>query len=144
MKEYEVTLQEGLGKGLRPDSFQERGGERLTECFNVVPRGNGVELYTAATDLNANDIAWGTSYPTAAEVETATIIISVKDYTTSADVAGVTVFIDGVSKGTTDANGDLEIADVTTGIHKVVMTKALYLDSDTDDLVNDFVVVTGS
>ena len=94
--------------------------------------------------MNTSNIAWGTSYPTVAEVETATIIVSVKDYITSVDVEGVTIYIDGVSKGTTNADGDLEIADVTTGIHKVVMTKALYLDSDEDELVNDFIVVTGS
>ncbi len=144
MREFEVTLADPLFAGLRSSDRRERNTVQLIECYNVVPSGKGIDFHEAITSLNADGIAWGTSYPTAAEVETTTITVSVKDYVTSEDLEGVSVYLDGVLKGTTDANGDLEIADVTVGIHAVTLTKALYVDSDEDDLVNDYIVVTGS
>jgi len=51
------------------------------------------------------------------------------------------VFIDTVNKGTTDADGLITITDVTVGSHAIKMTKTGYEDSDTDTLINDFIMV---
>ena len=54
----------------------------------------------------------------------------------------VAVYLDDVRKGNTDADGELDIANVSVGGHTLKLTKAGYDDSDADDLYNDYIVVT--
>jgi len=65
------------------------------------------------------------------------ITINVSDYVTDSLLEDVTVYLDGVNKGTTDADGNIDISNVTVGHHTVKFTKTGYLDSDEDDLDND-------
>lgn len=72
------------------------------------------------------------------ELETSTdITIIVKEYTSDVEVSGATVYVDGDNKGTTDAEGKINLQDVTIGPHTIKVTKAGYLDTDEDDLDND-------
>ena len=97
-------------------------------------------LHEQLTSLNAAATWDGEGQKSAASL-TRTITIYVADYVAETDLAAVAVYLDGVSKGNTDANGELDIASVGVGGHTLKLTKAAYTDSDADDLYNDFIMV---
>ena len=142
MKEFEAVFSEGLSKGLRRDNYGERDKERLTECFNVMPMENGVKLYEALDDLNAAGVVWGGRGQDLSSLGTTTITVNVTDYITGTDIESVSVYIDDVYKGRTDANGDLEIVGIELGGHSIKMKATGYTDSDEDELLNDYILVT--
>jgi hypothetical protein len=107
-----------------------------------MPTESGLGFHEDVISLDADDISWGAESSSQGDLGTTTITISVKDYTTEEDLEGVSVYLDNVLKGTTDSEGDIEISDVTIGIHYVRMTKSLYVNSNVDDLLNDYIVVT--
>jgi len=142
MKEFEAVFSDGLGKGLRASSRRERNTERLTECFNVGPKDGGVELHEAFDSLNASGVAWGGMGQSLPSLGTRDVTFDVTDYVSGADLQTVSVWVDGVLKGTTDANGELDVADVELGGHTLKLTKTGYTDSDDDTLLNDYFMVT--
>ena len=141
MKEFETTFR-GLSVGLRAFKNIGRNDHSLVECYNLEPRGKeeGPVIHEALTSLNAT-ATWEGEGQKSASALTRTITIYVRDYIAETDLATVAVYLDGVSKGNTDANGELDIAAVAVGGHKLKLTKTGYVDSDADDLYNDFIMV---
>lgn len=107
-----------------------------------MPTEAGPEAHKAVTDLNASGVSWGGLGKWSAATATRTITIRVTDYVDNSELQTVSVYIDSVLKGTTDANGELDVAGVATGGHTLKLTKTGYQDSDADDLLNDYIMVT--
>ena len=141
MKAFELPLSRALQNGLRPYDRSIRNNEYLEECHNLAPMEGGVEAHETITPLNSSGIAWGGEGQYTPSSITRTITIRVTDYTDDAELEDVTVYLDGNSEGTTDANGELEIADVEVGGHELKLTKTGYQDSDADTLFNDYIFV---
>lgn len=141
MRQGEVNLTKALMKGLRRYEETGRGEDWLVECHNWAPAEGGLEPHDTLTSFGATGISWGGEGVYSPTGITRTITIRVTDYVDEEELSGVTVYIDGVSKGTTDANGELEITNVTVGGHELKMTKSGYLDSDADTLMNDYIHV---
>ena len=140
MKEFNFKLKDTLFTGLRKFPNNPREDGTLVECHNLVPAEDGLELHEYVTSMNEAASFGGLGSESASDT-TRTITINVADFVDLADLQTVEVFIDTVSKGTTDANGLITIADVTVGSHAIKMTKAGYSDSDADTLINDFIMV---
>lgn len=142
MREDTYVFSEGLTKGLRRFKTNPINNESLIELHNLSPEKLGIEAHEALTNLNASGISWGGIGSKAAITDTRDITISISDYVTEGDVAGASVYIDDVLQGTTDANGEIDITGITVGGHTIKVTAAGYVDSDDDDLLNDYFVVT--
>ena len=142
MRGFQYTFQEGLTGGLRRYSSNPRNKQSLVECHNAMPSDDGLRFHIDVTSLDADDIDWDSVHVSASAVGTANITISIKDFVTDVDLVGVSVYLDGALKGTTDALGDLDIAAVSIGIHSIRLTLVDYVDSNLDDLYNDYIVVT--
>lgn len=140
MKEFNFRMKDTLFAGLRKFSNDQRRDEALVVCHNLAPAERGLELHEYITSMNETASFGGLGVVEASET-TRTITINVADFITDADLQTVTVFIDEVNKGTTDANGLITIEDVTVGNHAIKMTKTGYTDSDSDTLVNDYIMV---
>ena len=141
MKEFEFNFDD-LGVGLVPYVNRPRNEKGLLECQNVMPMEEGLEIHEVFTSLNADSVSWGGLGKLTIPTFTRDVTINVSDYTGGAVIEGVTVYIDDVSQGTTDANGNITCSDVEVGVHTLKMTKTGYQDSDTDDLYyNDLLVV---
>jgi len=72
------------------------------------------------------------------------ITLNVKDWATEVDVSGVTVYVDGTWKGSTDGDGNISLSNITVGDHTLRLTKSGYLNSDLDDLANDSFTVSSA
>ena len=142
MREFEFTFDEGLKHGLRRFSNNPRGEQNLVECHNIAPAEQGPELHEAVIDLNASGVTWGGLGQFSAASATRDITIHIADYIDTTELEDVSVYIDNVLKGTTDASGELDIDDVAVGGHTLKLTKTGYLDSDADTLLNDYIMVT--
>lgn len=142
MKEFEFTFKEGLTKGLRRFTTGPREEQDLVECHHLVPTEKGLGLHEAVVDLNAASVTWGGLGKWTAADATRDITIHIADYIDAAELQTVSVYIDSVLKGTTDANGELDVDGVAVGGHTLKLTKTGYLDSDADTLLNDYIVVT--
>jgi hypothetical protein len=115
----------------------------MFELHNLAPAEQGLEVHEEILSMAGAgpDDSWpgyGTYTPAA---QTRDITIRVTDYVSDAELQTVTVYIDSVSKGTTDVNGELDISSVAVGGHELKLTKAGYLDSDADTLFNDYIMV---
>ncbi len=141
MKEFEYPLTDILLKGLRRFPGP-RNAEELEDCHNLMPMEERLNVHEQITDMDADGITWDGLGKLTVAVSTKTITVRVSDYLDDSDLQTVTVWLDGVNKGTTDANGELDIANVAVGGHTIKLTKASYTDSDLDDLLNDYIVVT--
>ena len=141
MKQGEVDLTKALKRGLRKFAESPRNSLWLIECHNLAPSEEGIEPHETVTSLGATSIAWGGEgqYSTTSIIRD--IIIRVTDYVDDDELSGVTVWLDLVNKGTTDANGEIALHGVTVGGHELKLTKAGYLDSDNDTLFNDYIMV---
>ena len=151
MREFSSKIK--LEKGLRQFSTGIRSVEGLTECFNLAPAENGLEVHESINSLNASGVTWGghgAGYGAAGgdgpggggdSGTLRDIVINVQDYSDDSDLEDVTVYIDGVSQGTTDSDGNITINDIAVGGHTLKMTKTGYYDSDADTLYNDFIMV---
>jgi len=106
-----------------------------------MPTETGLEVHKAVNDLNTS-YSWGGLGKWTVAGATRDITIHVADYIDATELETVSVYIDSVLKGTTDANGELDIDDVAVGGHALKLTKTGYLDSDADTLLNDYIVVT--
>lgn len=141
MKQGEVDLSRALKRGLRRFPVSPKNSEWLLECHNWAPAEDGIETHEQLVSLGADDIEWSGQGVYSATAITRTITIRVTDYVSDVELETVTVYIDNVDKGTTDANGELNVSNVSVGGHKLKLTKAGYLDSDDDDLFNDYIMV---
>jgi len=141
MKEFEYTFDEGLRKGLRQFSTGLRNADELVECYNLMPMEAGPDVHEPVVDFNS-DLAWGGLGKDLPSIGTRTITIDVTDYISGVDLETVSVYLDGVLKGTTDASGEITIAEVAIGGHTLKLTRTGYVDSDLDTLLNDYVLVT--
>ena len=140
MKGFEFPY-DGFKKGLRPYPTNPRNSQFCVELFNLAPAELGLEGHEEITDLAASDIEWnGQGHYTPSAV-TRTITVRVTDYVDSSELETVSVYLDTVLKGTTDANGELSIASVSVGGHVLKLTKSGYTDSDNDTLFNDYIFV---
>ena len=141
MRQGIEVIDKALREGLRRFSNNPRNMPGLVECFNLAPAEQGLEVHETITDLGATGVTWVGEGQYTASAITRTITIRVTDYVSDAELQTVAVFLDTVSKGNTDANGELDIADVSVGGHELKLTKAGYLDSDADTLFNDYIMV---
>lgn len=142
MKEYSFLFNEGLTKGLRRYSNNPINAQTLTELHNLEPSELGLEPHETLINLDASNVDWGGMGAKAAITDTSDITISIVDYVDEdVDIAGASVYIDDVLMGTTDANGEIDLT-LTVGGHTIRVTAAGYVDSDADDLLNDYFVVT--
>jgi len=141
MKEYSFIFDEGLTKGLRRFSANPTNEQTLIELFNLAPSPLGLEAHETLTNLNADDIEWGGLGAKAEVTDTRDITISIRDYVDDdINIEGAEVYIDDSLIGTTDENGEID-AIVTVGGHSIRVVAAGYVDSDQDDLLNDYFVV---
>jgi hypothetical protein len=141
MKQAATTIRDALRSGLRQYSNNPRGVPGLVECHNLAPAEQGLEPHEEITNLGDDSVSWGGEGSYTPSAVTRTITIRVTDYVDASELQTVTVFLDSVDKGTTDAAGELDIANVTVGGHELKLTKAGYVDSDLDDLFNDYIFV---
>lgn len=141
MKQGTITIDKAFRNGLRRFSNNPRNAPSLVECYNLAPAEQGLEAHETITDMAATGVSWGGEGQYTPAATTRTITIRVTDYVSGAELQTVTVYIDGVDKGTTDANGELDIANVAVGGHELKLTKSGYLDSDADTLYNDHIMV---
>lgn len=139
MKGFEMPF-EGFVKGLRPYENMPKNSQTLVECFNLAPAEAGLEMHEEIVDIASTREWGGEGVYTPTEI-LRDITIRVLDYVDVTELAGVTVYIDSVDKGVTDASGELAIASVSVGGHDLKMTKTGYYDSDSDTLFNDFIFV---
>jgi len=142
MREYEHRLVEEIKKGLKPFSNRARNAEGLSVCFNVMPYDEGVRGHIPVVSLNDADKDWGETAELPSNTTTRDITISISDFVDGEDVDGALVYLDGSLAGTTDSNGEVSITGVTVGGHTIKVTKAGYIDSDSDAICNDFIMVT--
>jgi hypothetical protein len=142
MRAFQYIFNEGLGGGLRRFSSNPRNKQSLTECHNAMPTEDGLRPHEVITSLDADDIDWDSVHVDTSAVGTANITISIKDYVSDIDLEGVKVYLDGTLQGTTDSDGDIDLVDITVGIHPIRLTLTDYVDSNLDDLYNDYIVVT--
>ena len=140
MRGFQYTFDKGLVGGLRRFSSNPRNKQDLVECHNAMPSDDGLRPHVDVTSLDADSIPWRVGTPITSP-DLFTIVVHVIDYTTSAVVADVSVYVDGTLIGTTDASGDITVTDVAEGTHIIRITKDGYVDSLYDDLANDYVVV---
>jgi len=137
MKAFQFVFQEGLGKGLRRFDYNARNNQSLVECHNAMPDESGLVPHERVVSLNDGGTGEGKLAPYS---PTRDIIIT--DYVTTDDVENASVYLDGVLQGLTDANGEIEVADVAIGTHSLRITAVGYIHSEDDDLSNDYLVVT--
>jgi len=145
MREFEGHFPaEGFNKGLRQYSNTPQNSSSLVESFNIGPGlGGSPELHQAVLSLNTDIVhEWGGLGLEALPLLTRTITISIKDYVSDEDVAGAEVFIDGLSAGMADLNGEINISSIEIGGHSIRVIKAGYLDTNSDNLINSYFVVT--
>ena len=141
MKEYSFVFDEGLTKGLRRFSANPTNEPTLVELFNLAPSPLGLEAHETLTSLNEDDVSWGGIGTKAPVTDTREITIAIADYVDEDTVIeGAEVYIDGELMGTTDENGELDVT-LTVGGHSLRVVAAGYVDSDEDDLLNDYFVV---
>lgn len=141
MKEFDYSFREGLLKGLRRFSTNPVNEEALVELHNLAPGDQGLEPHEALTSMDASGVTWGGLGEKAAAADTRDITISIVDYVDNdVDVVGASVYVDSVLVGTTDANGEVDVT-LSVGGHAIRVVAAGYVDSDSDDLLNDYFVV---
>jgi len=138
MKAFRFTFIDGLKKGLR--KFRKDLG--LVECHNAMPCEDGLSPHEVITSMNASGISWGGEGKLSAYSRLRDVTIEITDYISGVDLETVSVWVDGVLKGTTDASGELLVEDLALGGHTLKLTKTGYTDSDADTLLNDYFVVT--
>lgn len=141
MRQGEVDLTRALKRGLRRFSVSPRNSLWMIECHNWAPAEDGIEPHETVTSLGATGVAWGGEGQYSAEAIVRDITIRVTDYVDDDELSGVTVYLDGVSQGTTDSNGEIDINTVAVGGHELRLTKTGYLDSDADTLFNDYIMI---
>ena len=69
-------------------------------------------------------------------------ILNTKDFCTDAVIAGSSVYVDTVFKGTTNAEGKVSLGMLSQGEHSVQITAPGYLSTSSDHLNNDKFTVT--
>lgn len=140
MREYNYPLAKQIFGGLRRYSNGPRRGNGLIECHNIGPVESGYEVHEELVSLNAS-ASWGGLGKKGECSVTRTIVLNVNDFITDLDINNVSVYIDGVLKGTTDANGDITITNILVGGHTVKLYASGYTDSEDDILANDYIRV---
>lgn len=98
-----------------------RGGE----CFSWI--------YTSLCGYQYNvcvtwDYNCANDYPAVCSSTACTVTVVVKDSVTGGAVSGATVYLDNVSKGTTDYTGRKAVTGVSRGWHTVMVKKTGYQD----------------
>jgi len=141
VKQGEKDLTKVLKRGLRRFAVSPRGTDWLIECHNWAPAEDGIEEHETLISLGASGVSWGGEGKYVAEDFIRDITIRVTDYVDDDEIVTVAVFLDDVSRGNTDSNGEIILNNVTVGGHELKMTKTGYIDSDTDDLFNDHIMV---
>lgn len=141
MKEFPFTFKEGFTRGLRRFDTNPINSQSLTELHNMAPDVGGLTPHQLVISLNATGVAWGGVGAKASAVILRDITISIKAYVDDSDIANASVYIDDVYVGVTDADGEINVSDVTVGGHALKVTATGYVDSDDDDLLNDYFVV---
>jgi hypothetical protein len=138
-----LIISEPFKVGLRRFSQGLRGQQGFYEFHNVMVEEGGPRLHETITSLTDDSNGWAGLGTEDLFTKLRNIVIHVHDFATGdTPLENVTVYIDGVSKGTTNASGELTITDVEVGGHSIKLTHATYVDSDEDEIANDFIMVT--
>ena len=142
MRQSETTFKD-ISKGLRRYKRNPRNTGGLVECFNLAPDKDELKPHDALLGLGDDTVEWDGKGVYSSSALTRSITIAVTNYDTAAVVVGITVSVDGVSKGVTDAGGELIIAGVAIGRRAIILSDLQnYYDSDDDSLcANDAIFV---
>jgi len=106
--------------------------------------GNSVKASITATfeDISSSCCCSSSSISSVSAVQTTSVTLLYKDFVTGAVLEGVSVSVDGVRKGTTNAKGEITIYDIRTNrTHTLKASKEGYLTTDSDSLANDSFVI---
>ena len=141
MKEYPFTFDDGLKKGLRRWDTNPTNEQALVECHNLAPAELGLKPHEPLKSVDASGLTWGGLGSKTEPVYLRNITIDISDYVDDDDIAGASVYIDGTLYGVTDSDGELDVVNIAVGSHSLKVTKSGYIDSDTDNLLNDDFVV---
>uniref|UniRef100_A0A6M3IFE4 PEGA domain-containing protein n=1 Tax=viral metagenome TaxID=1070528 RepID=A0A6M3IFE4_9ZZZZ len=139
MKEFESKPIK-LGKGLRRFESSRDSGQ-LEDCMNLMPTESGLELHEIITSMNADGVSWGGKGKLTRPMENDTVILNVTSLVFLDIIDGVSVYLDGTLKGTTDSEGNISMAEVTVGVHDITLTKTGYTGSVSDVVYNDYIIV---
>lgn len=141
MREYEHRLAAEFKKGLKPFANRSRNAEGLSVCLNQMPYEEGIKPHETVVSLNDATKDWGADIPLPGNVQTRDITIHIADLVSDGDIEGAMVYLDGELAGTSDAEGNVDIAAVALGGHNIKITAAGHIDSDLDYIYNDFIMV---
>lgn len=141
MRPFEKDLSKCLSGGLRKFRESPRNTQEMLVLHNLAPLDGGLWPHEDILDMGGSGITWGGQGQYTPTTISRSVTIRVTDYVDATELATVSVYLDTVLKGTTDANGELNIPGVTVGGHVLKLVKTGYLDSDDDTLFNDFIMV---
>ena len=139
MKEFE-TSPIILNKGLRRFKSVRNGGE-LDGCHNLMPTDGGLRVHELIVDLDSTGTTWDGLGKLDRPMINDALTINITTFISMESIGTVAVSLDGVAKGTTDSDGNITIADVTIGIHDLVLTKAGITGSASDVIYNEYIIV---
>ena len=139
MKEFE-TSPIILNKGLRRFKSVRNSGE-LDGCHNLMPTDGGLRVHELIVDLNSTGTTWDGLGKLNRPMINDALTINITTFISMESIGTVAVSLDGVAKGTTDSDGNITIADVTIGIHDLVLTKAGVTSSASDVIYNEYIIV---
>jgi len=139
MKEFESTPIM-LNKGLRRFKST-RNSDELDGCHNLMPTEKGVELHEILIDLNSTGTTWNGLGKLTRPMIDDTLVINVTTFISMESIGTVAVSLDGVSKGNTDSDGNISMANITVGIHDLTLTKTGLTGSASDVIYNEYIIV---
>ena len=109
-----------------------------SEDITYQPRNSGLKN----DPINGGGGGGGTQTEPETPVTTTPYSITVLDYSTNTILAGVSVYLNGVLIGVTNAQGLLFLGNLLPGTYSIQMKKTGYFDSYQDGLNNDSFTVT--
>ena len=140
MRQSETTFK-NISKGLRRYKRNPRNTGGLVECFNLAPDKEELKPHDTLLGMGDDTVAWGGEGVYTSSSLVRSITITVTEYGSSDVVGGVSIAIDGVDKGETNALGVLTIADVAIGRRAIILSdRQNFYDSDDDDLYDNDVI----
>ena len=137
-----LIFDEALRAGLRKFRHLIRNAQALQDCYNLAPHEVGLVPHEPVISLASTTQVWPGIGALTPPSRLRTLVIHTHDFFDGEVLAGVSVYLDGELKGTTDTDGELSISDVLVGGHLVKLVKSGYADSDEDAIANDFILVT--
>jgi len=115
----------------------------ISECNNdELSAEISAEFEAVSTSASSASLSSISSSSSQSEIATTTIVLHYKDFVTGYSLGDVSVYIDGISRGRTNANGKLTVHGITVNtVHTLRASKKGYLNTDSDSLENDQFII---